>query len=226
MVEQDLSVLESIEQVDQTGIVPMILEIICHTTGLRFAAVARVTPERWIACGVRDEINFGLRAGGELKVDSTICHEIRQSGTEVLIDDVRLDIYYCTHHTPALYGFRSYISVPIWLKEKQFFGTLCAIDPNPALLNNTPIRNLFKIYASLIGFLIDANTLLPTHKSEQLRQRCIMSLRTHVHTMTGTGVEEQMSHIAIGSKKLVATQTITTEIDRLKLLLESLQESM
>ena len=60
--------------------VPTILEVVCRTTGMGFAAVARVTEERWIACAVRDEISFGLKPGGELKVETTICNEIRASG--------------------------------------------------------------------------------------------------------------------------------------------------
>ncbi len=53
-----------------------------------FAAVARVTEGRWIACGVRDLIDFGLAPGGELKLESTICNEIRQSHEAVVIDHV------------------------------------------------------------------------------------------------------------------------------------------
>ncbi len=30
--------------------VPTILEVICRTTGMRFAAVARVTDSRWVCC--------------------------------------------------------------------------------------------------------------------------------------------------------------------------------
>ena len=36
--------------------VPRILEVVCRTTGMGFAAVARVTEQRWICCAVRDEI--------------------------------------------------------------------------------------------------------------------------------------------------------------------------
>jgi hypothetical protein len=44
--------------------VPTILEVVCRTTGMGFAAVARVTEERWVACALRDEIAFGLEPGG------------------------------------------------------------------------------------------------------------------------------------------------------------------
>ena len=33
-----------------------------------------------------------------------------------------------------MYGFQSYISTPIFLKDGSFYGTLCAIDPRPAKL--------------------------------------------------------------------------------------------
>ena len=71
--QADLDIVSRIQAV------PTILEVVCRTTGMGFAAVARVTEERWIACGVLDEIGFGLEAGGELKVETTICNEIRQS---------------------------------------------------------------------------------------------------------------------------------------------------
>ena len=101
-------------------------------TGMGFAAVARVTEDRWIACAVRDEIAFGLAPGGELKVATTICDEIRRSGEAVVIDHVAADQAFCGHPTPAMYGFQSYISMPILHKDGSFFGTLCAIDPKPA----------------------------------------------------------------------------------------------
>ena len=44
-----------------------------------------VVPEdRWIACGVRDAIQFGLRADGGLKVETTICSELWASGRPVI----------------------------------------------------------------------------------------------------------------------------------------------
>jgi signal transduction histidine kinase len=141
-----------IEKVQQIPIVPAILEVICRTTGMGFAAIARVTQERWIACSVRDEIQFGLKSGGELQIETTICNEIRDSGKPVIIDHVAEDEYFCKHHTPRMYGFQSYISIPIFLKNGEFFGTLCAIDPQPAKLNNTRTIAMFNLFAELISF--------------------------------------------------------------------------
>ena len=89
-----------------------------------FAAVARVTEDRWVACAVRDEIAFGLQPGGELEVETTICDEIRDSGRLVVIDNVAEDKAFCGHPTPRMYGFQSYISMPIVRPDGRFFGTL------------------------------------------------------------------------------------------------------
>lgn len=145
-----------IEAINRIPVIGSILEVICRTTGMGFAAVARVTEDRWVACSVRDEIQFGLIPGGELKLETTICHEIRQSGNGVIIDHVEFDPQFKHHHTPAMYGFQSYISLPIIRKDGTFFGTLCSIDPRPAKLNTPEIIGMFKLFADLISFHLNA----------------------------------------------------------------------
>ena len=112
-----------------------ILDEVCRITGMGFAAVARVTDTRWIACQVLDRIEFGLDPGDELELSTTICDEIRQSHQAVIIDEVTGHPDWSRHHTPTMYGFESYISLPILLDDGSFFGTLCAIDPRPRALS-------------------------------------------------------------------------------------------
>ena len=73
-----------------------ILNEICEMTGMGFAAVARVTEHRWIACQVADTLDFGLAPGGELDVRKTICDEIREYGETVVIDDANAKATYGT----------------------------------------------------------------------------------------------------------------------------------
>ena len=80
------SVADDVAAVGRINAVPSILQLICNTTGLRFAAVARVTQTTWTACSVRDEIDLGLQAGGELPLKTTICDEIRSCGRAIIID--------------------------------------------------------------------------------------------------------------------------------------------
>ena len=146
-----------IDLIGSIAAVPTILDVVCRTTGMGFAAVARVTETRWVACRVHDDIAFGLKPGGELRVESTICHEIREKRTPVVINHVAEDKEYCGHPTPAEYGFQSYISMPILLPDGTFFGTLCAIDPKPAKLDAPEVVATFRMFADLIAFHIDAH---------------------------------------------------------------------
>ena len=82
-----------------------------------FAAVARVTHDRWICLAANDQIAFGLTPGGELKIETTICREVRNCQNAVIIDHVAEDAAFRDHPVPALYGFQSYISMPIFLME-------------------------------------------------------------------------------------------------------------
>jgi GAF domain len=131
-----IDIKAEVDAVQQIGAVPKILDVVGRITGMGFVAIARVTSERWICCAVRDNINFGLLEGGELRVETTICNEIRQHGDTVVINDVETDGVFCNHPTPAMYGFRSYISAPIILGDGTIWGTLCAIDPRPRELRD------------------------------------------------------------------------------------------
>lgn len=166
-----------ISDVQRVQAVSSILEVVCRVTGIGFAAVARVTEDRWIACAVKDDIAFGLKPGGELKVETTICNEIRQSGQEVVIDHVAEDPSFCHHPTPAMYGFQSYISVPIVRSNGAFFGTLCAIDPRPIKLRTPEIIGMFKLFAELISMHLDnLDRLSDANKEAALREEFIAVL--------------------------------------------------
>jgi len=183
--------------------VPRILEVVCRSTGMGFAAVARVTEQRWICCAVRDEIAFGLTPGGELKVETTICHEIRQSGEAVVIDSVTDDLVYCGHHTPAQYGFQSYISMPIMLADGSFFGTLCAIDPRPARLNTPQTVGMFKLFAELIATHLDAANRVAVSEASLLGERETSELREQFIAMLGHDLRNPLASIASGTKLLL-----------------------
>jgi signal transduction histidine kinase len=182
--------------------VPRILEVVCRSTGMGFAAVARVTEQRWVCCAVRDEIEFGLVPGGELEVETTICHEIRQSHEAVVIDNVADDDAYCGHHTPAKYGFQSYISMPIILADGMFFGTLCAIDPRPARLNTPQTVGMFKLFAELIATHLEAVDRLAASEARLLSERETSELREQFIAVLGHDLRNPLASIAAGTKML------------------------
>jgi GAF domain-containing protein len=195
--ESDIAAVQSIDAV------PSILDVVCRTTGMGFAAVARVTEDRWIACGVQDDIAFGLEPGGELKVETTICHEIRQSGEAVIINNVSENCAYRDHATPAMYGFQSYISMPIRLRDGTFFGTLCAIDPRPAKLDKPEVIAMFKLFADLIAFHLDAFSRLATSEASLTDERRNSELREQFIAVLGHDLRNPLASLDAGVRLLM-----------------------
>jgi signal transduction histidine kinase len=204
-----------VERIQELAIVPSILELICRTTGMGFSAVARVTDSKWIACAVKDEINFGLRPGGELELETTICNEIRGHGQPVVIDEVDKDDQFCNHHTPRQYGFQSYISIPIILKDGSFFGTLCAIDPRPFPLKSSNMVGLFNLFADLIAYhlltqdMLRAQNDLLFNQENQLRQSAD-EIRQYSHISRHT-LREPLRKLRLFTDKLIHLDDIPAE---------------
>jgi len=147
----EASIEASIDAIQSLSIVPLVLETVCRLTGMRFSAIARVTDDRWTACAVLDHLDFGLKPGGDLVLDSTICDEIRHHLQPVIFRHASRHPVFSTHHTPRIYGLESYVSVPILTDGGRFFGTLCAIDSEPRDFDEGTIVDTLTLFASLIA---------------------------------------------------------------------------
>ena len=75
----------------------------------------------------------------------------------VIIDHVGDDPSWRTHHTPMLYGFESYVSIPITLNDGRFFGTLCAIDPQPRALSAPATISRMKRLALAVADILSSS---------------------------------------------------------------------
>lgn len=213
--EQDVAAVGVIDAV------PKLLEVVCRATGMGFAAVARVTEDRWVACAVRDEIAFGLEPGGELEVATTICDQIRDTGQAVVIDNVAEDPDFRGHPTPAQYGFQSYISVPIRY-DGVFFGTLCAIDPRPMALKASSALTMFELFAELIGQHLAARERLAQSQAALLDARQAGELREQFIAVLGHDLRNPLASID-GAARLIAKTPID---DRARDLLEAMRHSV
>ncbi len=193
---------EDIAAIASIKAVPILLDILCRSTGMRFAAVARVTEDRWVACSVRDDIAFGLQPGGELNVKTTICHEIRQHRNPVIIDNLAEDPEYSGHPAAAHYGLQSYISVPILLSDGGFFGTLCAIDPAPHRLKSPEIIEMFEMFADVIGFQLSAIDRVADTEARLEEERKTSSLREQFIAVLGHDLRNPLTGILGGMEML------------------------
>src|SRR6201995_3981292 len=198
-----IDIKAEVDAIQQIGAVPKILDGVARMTGMGFVAIARVTSEQWICCAVRDNINFGLREGGELKVETTICNEIRQHGQTVVINDVQTDGAFCNHPTPEMYGFRSYISAPIILGDGTIWGTLCAIDPKPRDLKRPEILGSFQLLGELIAAQLELNTRLEQSQADLVDERRTGELREQFIGVLGHDLRNPLASIDAGMRGLL-----------------------
>ncbi|MBP5953899.1 ATP-binding protein [Pseudomonas iridis] len=196
---QFTSDIEAIRSIDA---VPVILSMVKHITGMRFAAVARVTENNWVACAVDDSIDFGLKPGDELVLESTICHEIRQHKQPVIFGHASLHPIFSLHHTPRTYGLESYISIPIVKADGEFFGTLCAIDSVPAKLDEPAIAKTLTLFAQLIAMSLDTQTRLHAAKVELDTANELGRLREQFIAVLGHDLRTPLSAIRMSADLL------------------------
>ncbi len=225
-------IARDVATVSKLEAVPTLLEVLCETTGMRFAAVARVTESTWTACVVKDGINFGLQPGGQLDLESTLCIESKRAGAPIFIEQASKDPRYCNHHTPLLYKIESYVSVPIVLPNGRYFGNLCAIDPAPAQVGDPKIISMFKRFASLIAMQLDTemrrqrekSELKDAHAANELREQFIAilghDLRNPLQAVYSAGVLLEKK-IADPALKSVAAR-IRVSVNRMSSLINDI----
>ena len=182
--ESTEDVARDVAAVNHLQAVPTLLEVLCESTGMRFACVARVSENTWTACVVKDAISFGLKPGAQLDLETTLCIESKRSNAPIVIERASTDPRYRNHHTPQLYKIESYVSVPIVLSNGRYFGNLCALDPAPAQVADPKILSMFTRFAALIAMMLDSemarqadqSALRGAHADNELREQFIAIL--------------------------------------------------
>ncbi|NMM00124.1 GAF domain-containing sensor histidine kinase [Paraburkholderia sp. RP-4-7] len=200
--DEEARIARDIEAVSRIDAVPAILRLICKNTGMGFAAVARVTEHSWTACAVRDELNFGLVAGGQLDLHSTLCFESRAARASIVIDDFSKDPVYHGHHTARIYNLGSYISVPIALPDGSYFGNLCAIDPNPNEVSDARTLSMFEVFAGLIAIQLVTEERQQAAEAALFDERENSSLREQFIAVLGHDLRNPLSAVSATAELL------------------------
>lgn len=214
-----------IATIGRISAVPAILQVIRELTGLRFCAVARVTDDSWTACAVLDQLNFGLQVGGELDVVTTLCHEIRQAHQSVVIDKASEDPLYHNHHTPRIYQFESYISVPIFRTDGRFFGTICALDPNPAPLKSSTIQSTMESFARMLALQIEAEENQQRTEATLKQERETSQMREQFIAVLGHDLRNPLFAISAGAEMLLRKLPEPANQQRARHILTSAQRA-
>lgn len=197
------AVARDVELVGRISAVPSILEILCRNTGMGFAAVARVTDGTWTACAVCDGIGFGLKAGGQLGVDTTLCKESRAARLPVAFDHASRNPRFREHHTPRIYGIESYVSVPIILEGDEYFGNLCAIHPEPARVEHPESIASFQSFAQLIARELERERAAARLEQELTTIRAGAELREQFIAVLGHDLRNPLSAVSATAEVMV-----------------------
>lgn len=191
-----------IEMLAGSALVGTILETVMLATDMRFAAVARVTADRWVACRTVDEISFGLLEGDEIAIQSTFCQTVRDTSRKVIFSDVHSDPAYRDHPVASKFGIVSYVSVPIFRSDRSFFGTLCAIDTEPRDIKNPRAIAMLDMFADLIGRSLEAEERLEAREQEVVQERELARIQEEFVAILGHDLRNPVASLDAGIRQL------------------------
>ena len=201
---EKLNLAEDVISINSIPIIPQLLDVICRSTGMGFAAIARVTENKWITCSTKDDISFGLKPGDELDIKTTLCNTVREHNAPVYIEDVDEDPEYQNHPVPKMYGFKSYISVPVYRKDGSFFGTICAIHPTPSKVKSEEIKGMFSLFSELITFHLDAIEEQKLTSEKLAEEKRIAELREQFIAILGHDLRNPIATTRMSADILMA----------------------
>jgi signal transduction histidine kinase len=219
-----------VHAVQSISAVPTILRVVAETTGMRFVCIARVDADSWTTCAVHDMLGFGLQPGDPLDVGTTLCREVRGGDKLIVMNKASEHPHYRHHPTPKMYGFESYISVPVYRPGGEFFGTLCALDPLAADIDNPKIIDSLTLFADLVSRQLhheqrlqqSEQALLSAREASELREQFIAVLGHDVRTpltsiLTGSAL---LRHMGLDDKSLRVVERIERSGQRISSLVD------
>ncbi|SCY71121.1 GAF domain-containing sensor histidine kinase [Paracoccus tibetensis] len=191
-----------IERLAGSTLVGTILETVMLATRMRFAGVARVTADRWIACRTVDEIDFNIREGDEIEIGSTFCQTVRETSEMIIFGDVGSDRLYRNHPIATAFGIVSYTSVPIFRGDGSFFGTLCAIDPEAKDIANPRTVAMLQMFAELIGRSLETEERLEAQERLVEQERKLSRIQEEFTAILGHDLRNPVAALKAGVRRL------------------------
>lgn len=211
-----------INKLADSNLIGTILETVMLATNMRFAAVARVTADRWIACRTVDEVNFGLNAGDEIEIDSTFCQSVRQTSEKVVFNDAATDKVYGGHPIAAKFGIASYASIPIHRSDGTFFGTLCAIDTEPRDIKHPRAQAMLEMFADIIGQSLETQERLEAQELMVAHERELSRIQEEFVAVLGHDLRNHVAALDAGFRQL-GKETMT---ERAQMILPLMRSSL
>lgn len=209
-----------IEMLADSSLIGTILETVMLATNMRFAAVARVTDDHWVACRTVDEVNFGLQPGDEIEIQSTFCQSVRDTSNMVVFNDTATDDVYRDHPIAAKFGIVSYASIPIHRSDGTFFGTLCAIDPQPRDVKQPRSVAMLEMFADIIGQSLETEERLEAHEEMIVHERKLSQIQEEFVAVLGHDLRNPIAALDAGFR-LLSTEPMTDKAQNILPMMRS-----
>lgn len=170
---------------------------------MRFTCVARVTEDTWTTCAVLDKAGLGLKPGDGLDLSTTLCKDVRSNRLPIVIDNVATDPLYRDHITPKMYGFQSYISIPLYRANGDYFGSLCGLDPLPINISDSKTLATMQLFAELISMQLESEAQFTETHAALLDERQTADLREQFIGVLGHDIRTPLQSILLGAEVLL-----------------------
>lgn len=184
MKDSPTEIAKAIADIGRIDVLPHLLAVLCEATGLGCAVVARVAGETWTACAVQDDIHWGIKVGDPLALRTNLAFESQPSHKPIVVEHASADPRSPDNAYPGVYKFESCVSVPIFLPDGRYFGTLCAFDSQPTAVSAPHILSMFNHFAAIITSQLNNQELLDRNKRALLDERAAgQSRETFIATL-------------------------------------------
>jgi signal transduction histidine kinase len=197
-MESQKEVAQAVAAIGRIDAVPTLLAVLCEMTGLRLAMVAHVSTKIWTVCAVQDDLCLGIAPGVPLTLRTNLALESQIARTPVVIEKASSDCY-IEQDKRGLYQVESYVSVPIFLSNGYYFGTLCAFDPKPAQLGPPLILSTFKRFATLIASQLSQQLHIEREQTALLDERAASELREQFIAILGHDLRNPLQAVSASS---------------------------
>ncbi|SET86591.1 GAF domain-containing protein [Paracoccus homiensis] len=191
-----------IERLAESDLITTILETVMLATNMRFAAIARVTADRWVACRTIDDVQFGITEGDEIAIESTFCQTVRETSEMIIFNDASTDPECRGHPIATSFGIVSYASVPIYRSDESFFGTLCAIDIEPRDVKSPRAVAMLKMFSDLIGRILETEERIEAQEYQIEYERNLVNFQEEFVAILGHDLRNPVAAFGAGIRQL------------------------
>ncbi|MBP3950748.1 GAF domain-containing SpoIIE family protein phosphatase [Bacillus suaedae] len=123
----------------------------------------------------------------ELPIDKPLqesyCNYVSSSRSPLLIQDALESDLVNNLAVTSIFSIRSYLGVPILHDDGRVFGTLCALDPKPNVLNEDHVP-ILETYSSIISNSIELEDMFLKLKNYEIRTQKELLLANKIQATT------------------------------------------